>query len=203
MNGSTATDADPQECGDPAHLEATVVEVVSSTAEARADIDTFSYDATTNFGDERADQSVAGILADSRTELTPSNWLLDDSFANILDDCSLNPIPSWFEPYSLHESSQPTSPIPILPSSRNGTKCPTTLDLRQMWYVQVRNSIKDLDDHCESSGKHLATTLRPDIDEVYRTNIANELLAQPYNASLPSIDFMVSEFLTPSTSHVI
>lgn len=179
--------------GDPARPQATVMEVISSSTEARFDPNTFSHDATTNLGDSIVSHTVASMLTDSNAEFNPTNWLLDDSFANIFDDCGMNP--NWFEPQSFYESSQLTSAA--LTSARSGTKSPTILDLRQLWYIQVRDSIKDLDDHCKSSVKHLTTTLRPDIDEVYRTNIANELLTQPHNEPLPSIEFLVFWPLLP------
>jgi hypothetical protein len=172
---------------EPSHPGATVLDTISTLTEIRSSSYPYSCNAIMNLSDSTNEYTALGTLADSNMEYNSTNWLLDESFANIFDDwgVELNGI----DTRNFHDTPQslPTKPFSVIEIP----KSPPILDLGQIWYIQVRNSIKELDTYCNKSGRHLPTTSRADIDELFRMNIAKELRTLPCSEPLPSLDFLV------------
>lgn len=175
------------------HPGANVLKAISASTEIRSGSDTFSCNAITNLSDSTIDYAPLGTLADSNMEYNSMNWLLDGSFANIFDDWSMDV--NGIETRNHHDTPQPLPTTPV--TARESPKSPPILDLGHIWYIQVRNSMKELDTYCNKSGRHLLTTSRADIDELFRTNIAKELHTLPCSEPLPSLDFLVYHLPLP------
>lgn len=126
-------------------------------------------------------------LDDSAVHFDTTNWLLDENFVDLFDPGNM----TWNETRSPnHHPSRPLSPSSSLDNQTR--KCPVALDLRHIWYVQARNTIEELHDRSEgrARGQRFTTSGR-DIDELYLTNIVEELGKPPRQDPLPSIDFLV------------
>lgn len=178
---------------EPSHPRATALETISTLTETRSNSDPFSCNAITNLGDSTNEYTALGTIADSSMEYNSTNWLLDESFVNIFDDWNMDL--NGIDTRNLLDTPQPPPTAPL--SAREIPKSPGILDLGQIWYIQVRNSIKQLDTYCNKSGSHLPTTSKAGIDELFRTNIVKELRTLPCSEPLPSIDFLVFDLPLP------
>lgn len=167
------------------HPEASSLRPISIPTDMGSPI-SVSSNSIANPSDFTAGYPALGVLDNSNLDDSATNWFLDESFNNIFDDWSMDAI--WTDTKNVHDLAlaPPTSA-----SARDITKPSATLDLRQIWHVQVGYNIADLDSYCQESGRHLPTTSTADIDELFRTNIAKEFRLLPSTEPLPSIDFLV------------
>jgi hypothetical protein len=111
-------------------------------------------------------------------EFDSTNWLLEDSFLDIL------------EPKS--PRSMPGQVYPVLESN----PIPSVRDLRDIWYVQVWKPDQGHATAFDMTIPRQGNSLREDIDETYRANMATDLSPPVRNDPLPSIDLLASQFLT-------
>ncbi|EXJ55056.1 uncharacterized protein A1O5_12795 [Cladophialophora psammophila CBS 110553] len=122
-------------------------------------------------------------LADHLLHFDATNWLLDENFVDV-GSGDFN----WNEPRDIHD--QPTSTLSHLPSARENNNSPAVLDLGPVWYVQVHSTVHDVPDDNHRVGRQVIDAMRGEIDEMYRTNMDEELRAPLRNDPLPSIDFL-------------
>lgn len=165
--------------------EATSLQPISTSADMGSTI-SVSSNPIANPSDFTAEHPALGVLDNYNMDGSATNWLLDESFNNIFDDWSVDS--TWTDMRNVGDlAPEPTKSG----STRDIVKPSATLDLRQIWHVQVGYNIADLDSYCQESGRHLPTTSTADIDELFRTNIAKEFRLLPSSEPLPSIDFLV------------
>ncbi|KIW86609.1 uncharacterized protein Z519_12793 [Cladophialophora bantiana CBS 173.52] len=122
-------------------------------------------------------------LADHLLHFDATNWLLDENFVDV-GGGDFN----WNEPHDIHD--QPSSGLSHLPFARENNNSPAVLDLGPVWYVQVHSTVHDIPDDSHGVGRQVINAMRGEIDEIYRTNMDEELRAPLRNDPLPSIDFL-------------
>lgn len=178
---STNIHAGPQALGDTIDQGLTFMSTASTSTDPRASSDAPLAHQITTTDDATMDQIA---LAAPLLQFDATNWLLDEAFVDI-EGVDF----TWNELHDSHEQpDMDSSSLALAKESNNG---PTVLDLRQMWYIQIRSNIDDLHDDYGSTGRQVVNSQRRDIDEIYRTNMAEGLRPALRNEALPSIDFLV------------
>ncbi|KIW34139.1 uncharacterized protein PV07_00935 [Cladophialophora immunda] len=126
-------------------------------------------------------ETSRAVITNPFSPFDASNWLLDDTFVDMFDVG--NDGLAWNR---LRSSARRTHSRP--PSSsiaRKSSKVRTwRLDLSQIWYIKTRRPIDDPGVDNEGPAREVAR----DIDEVYRTNMVDELRSRLHFEPLPSID---------------
>lgn len=133
-------------------------------------------------------------FAASLLQFDPTNWLLDETFVDLggMDFLWNDASNTYDATHSNSSSVSMTSPA---------CNPPAVLDLQQLWYNQVPNTVEELYCKPERSGRQAIDPQRRDIDEMYRTNMAEELSRSLRNEPLPTIDFLVPDSETPLAGH--
>ncbi|OQV05059.1 Zinc-finger double domain-containing protein [Cladophialophora immunda] len=128
-------------------------------------------------------ETSRAVITNPFSPFDASNWLLDDTFVDMFDVG--NDGLAWNR---LRSSARRTHSRP--PSSsiaRKSSKVRTwRLDLSQIWYIKTRRPIDDPGVDNEGPAREVAR----DIDEVYRTNMVDELRSRLHFEPLPSIDVL-------------
>lgn len=148
----------------------------------RPTFDSFSSPQLTNTETSGLDHFT---FDDTMLQFDTTNWLLDDTFADIGNDDS-----AVHEPWAFSSQSQ-LKPAD-LPSTRASDRPPSIADLRRMWF-------RDIWSHNGNENEvHSVGTESNDIDENYLTEMVQALGTPVPNEPLPSIDLLV-HFPRPTT----
>ncbi|KIX10085.1 uncharacterized protein Z518_01166 [Rhinocladiella mackenziei CBS 650.93] len=133
-------------------------------------------------------QTRAAAFMDNLTGLDSANWLLEDNFDLAIFD-RMNPWATLSTNQSVHDHSRSLTSYRQL-TEKPGT-APQILDLRHVWYIQVRNADNDFGAGSGSvTPRQRDSAYGDDIDESYRANMARDLRPPFRDEPLPSIDFM-------------
>ncbi|EXJ69322.1 uncharacterized protein A1O5_07358 [Cladophialophora psammophila CBS 110553] len=148
--------------------------VPSSSTDQRASFDAFPGHQLTSIESSVLDGFA---LNDPLLQFDATNWLLDEDFVDIENVGS-----SLYEARPL--SGQPHLKPAPLSSTRGSDRPPSVLDLRRMWFLQVRSHIG------VETEVQAVSTERSDIDENYHTQMVEELRTPLPNEPLPSVDLL-------------
>ncbi|KIX06620.1 uncharacterized protein Z518_04596 [Rhinocladiella mackenziei CBS 650.93] len=177
--GSTSTVTNPgrQLLGGVFDRGSALMSTTTASTDSRINPGVFPRDQYRNLNDSTVDYTA---FADPLLHFDATNWLLDENFVDIgIGQLTRNDPPT-------DRSNPRPQPLPSIKESNNP---PAVLDLRHMWYVQTRRTVDGLYHDYEGTGRQIVNSLR-DIDEIYRTNMVEELRAPLRNEPLPSIDFL-------------
>lgn len=121
----------------------------------------------------------------SGTDFDATDWLLDES---MLEDENGDMIFGGTT-QAITQTLPPALTI-LRPHNVNETN-PAVQDLRRVWHVSTPVSLDDRRSSRESTQVNATQPPQDDIDEIYRTRMAQQLHTISLDTSLPSIDFLV------------
>lgn len=118
-----------------------------------------------------------------------TNWLLEDNFFDVIDNRTIH---QNFAETELLNQGLENGTFGDHTSIKSRTN-PSLLDLRRVWYTQIRSIEVEQEMNAEQDRTiSVENSSSGDIDERYRTRMANKLIPTLRDDPLPSTDIMVT-----------